>query len=401
MIDSARRRLRDRPALRDVTVAVVCFLLAGPLTSLASGQWHTASSGPIVLLALSCVPLVVLSRRPLPVVVATAALDITRIVLFPLSGPPPLATAFALYAFALRTDRRTAWYAGALAAAGFTIAGGVSAPGGERHPELLGRIAFTLLAVALGDATRSRRELIDAAVERADRAERTREEEAQRQVTEERVRIARELHDVVAHHITLVNAQAGVAHHLMRTNPEHAYQALERIRDTSRAALDELRATVGLLRVGNEPDQLAKVPAPTLAGLEALFDSFRHAGLPVELSVAGDWAELLPMTEVTAYRIIQEALTNTHKHARPATAQVVLDFRTDTLRVTITDDGRGVRGIQALPDSGALPRAGHGMIGMRERAKAAGGTLTAGAQPTGGFRVIAELPLHYGRNGRS
>ncbi|MFD4242835.1 sensor histidine kinase [Streptomyces sp. NPDC058525] len=400
MIDPARQWLRDRPGLRDLTVALACFVLAGPVTAVVSGEWHDALGQRLALLTLSCLPLTVMRLWPRAVLAATTAADACRVALVPLGGPT-LATAFALYAFALRTDRRTAWSTGVLVAAVITAAGLVFAPHEGSRPELLGRIAFNLLAVALGDATRSRRELISSAMRRADRAERTREEEARRQVTEERVRIARELHDVVAHHITLVNAQAGVAHHLMRTDPEHAYQALERIRDTSRTALDELRATVGLLRVGDEPDDLPRVPAPSLAGLDALLDSFRHTGLPVELSVAGDAAELLPMTEVTAYRIIQEALTNTHKHAGPATAQVALDFRADTLRVTITDDGRGVRGTGALPESGMLPAVGHGMIGMRERAKAAGGTLTACPQPAGGFRVLAELPLHYGRNGLS
>ncbi|MCJ0872612.1 sensor histidine kinase [Streptomyces sp. AP-93] len=400
MIDPARRWLRDRPALRDFAVALACFVLAGPVTALASGEWQDVLGQRLALLALSCAPLTVLRRWPLPVVAATTAADAIRIALVPLSGPT-LATAFALYVFALRTDRRTAWCTGALAASVITAASLVFAPSGGPHPELLGHIAFILLAVALGDATRSRRELIASATRRADRAERTREEEARRQVTEERVRIARELHDVVAHHITLVNAQAGVAHHLMRTNPEHAYQALERIRDTSRTALDELRATVGLLRVGDDPDELPRVPAPSLGDLETLLDSFRHTGLPVELSGAAISPDLAPMTEVTAYRIIQEALTNTHKHAGPATAQVVLDIRADTLRVTITDDGHGVRGPQAPPGTGTLPRAGHGMIGMRERAKAVGGTLTVGPHPAGGFRVVAELPLHYARKGLS
>ncbi|WP_371480610.1 sensor histidine kinase [Kitasatospora sp. NBC_00315] len=393
MADTIRRWLRARPLMTDLTVALACFVLAAPVS--AAAAYHQNDSIPryLVLLGVSCVPLVVRSRWPVPVASAVVVLTVLGYAVLPASGPPPAAAGFALYAVAIRTDRRTAWRTGLCAAVTLTAAALIVRPGVDELPANLGLIAWTFLSVAIGDAVRSRRELLASAMERAERAERTREEEAGRRVTEERMRIARELHDVVAHHITLVNAQAGVAHHLMRTDPEHAYQALERIRDTSRAALDELRATVGLLRSGGE-QAAPREPAPGLAGLDDLLEAFRHSGLPVVLDRSGEPVALPPITDLTAYRIIQEALTNTHKHAGPATAQVRLEFRADVLRVTVEDDGRG-----AGTGAGGGGGTGHGMIGMHERARAVGGTLAAGPRPGRGFRIDAELPLPTG-NGR-
>ncbi|MFI1520942.1 sensor histidine kinase [Kitasatospora cineracea] len=406
MTEMLRRWCGGRPQRVDVAVALSCFLVAAPVT--AATAYHRDASVPAYLLFLlgSCLPLLARSRWPVPVAAATVVVGLVELVLIPFTpGPRPetlgvsmFAVGVALYAVATRTDRRTAWRTGCCAAAALTLTALVVRPGLEELPQNLGLIAWPCLSVAIGDAVRSRRELLASAVERAERAERTREEEARRRVTEERMRIARELHDVVAHHITLVNAQAGVAHHLMRTDPEHAYQALERIRDTSRTALDELRATVGLLR--HSGDQAApREPAPGLAGLDDLLDAFRHSGLDVAVERAGEPDGLPPITDLTAYRIIQEALTNTHKHAGPATAKVRLDFAPGLLQVTVEDDGRGAQGAQ--DGGGAGDGTGHGMIGMHERARAAGGTLTAGPRPRHGFRVHAALPLPTGGGRKS
>ncbi|MFI0712905.1 sensor histidine kinase [Streptomyces inhibens] len=405
-----------RPPVGDLAVALGCFVLAAPLAVAFAYADHASIAWSLVALAISCVPLLARSRWPLTVVAVTVAMHVAQFALLPLARPTPAASAVALYTVAIRTDRRRAWRTGTLAAVALISASLVFRPGAERLPQSLvlaqklpsslALIAWTLMAVAIGDAIRSRREVLAAAMERAERAERTKEAEARRRVTAERLRIARELHDVVAHHITLVNAQAGVAHHLMRTDPEHAYQALERIRDTSRGALDQLRATVGLLRYGEDPVE-PREPAPGLDGLDGLLDSFRHSGLDVTLERTGQPGELSPITDLTAYRIIQEALTNTRKHAGPASARVRLEFRTDVLRIAVEDDGRGTAGssrgtgpataaIEGTQDAGT----GHGMIGMRERAKSAGGTLAAGPRPGGGFRIDAELPLRAGRKGR-
>ncbi|WEB45645.1 MULTISPECIES: sensor histidine kinase [Streptomyces] len=410
MIDRFRRWLRAAsPLARDLTVAVSCFTLAAPVAAAIAFHDHTTISWSVTALAVSCVPLIARSRWPLPVVAMTVTVHLAQFVLLPLPRPTPAATAVALYTAAIGSDRRRAWQVGACSAVALITASLIFRPGLENIPQVLALIAWTLTPVAVGDAVRSRREVLAAAMERAERAERTKEGEARRRVTAERLRIARELHDVVAHHITLVNAQAGVAHHLMRTDPDHAYQALERIRDTSRSALDELRATVGLLRYGEDP-VAPREPTPGLDGLQGLLDSFRHSGLDVTLEHTGHPGALSPITDLAAYRIIQEALTNTRKHAGPASARIRLDFRTDVLQITVEDDGCGI----AADDRGSGPTitgidmdgardtstgTGHGMIGMRERAKAAGGTLTTGPRPGGGFRVGAELPLRAGRKG--
>ncbi|MFD5393816.1 sensor histidine kinase [Streptomyces sp. NPDC127097] len=405
MIDRIGQALRALPWRVDLAVAVSCFLLAAPVAVGTAYYHRDPVTWPLTGLALACVPLVGLSRRPVQVVAATTAVNIAQVLVLSYAGASPFATAVALYSMTVHTDRRTAgrvraWAIGALVAASV-----ITRPVVANLWEHLGLIAGLGLAVASGDAIRSRRQLLTSALERAERAERTREEEARRRVTEERLRIARELHDVLAHHITLVNAQAGVAHHLMRADPEHAYQALERIRDTSRSALDELRATVGLLRYGDDP-AAPHEPAPGLADLDALLGSFRHSGLAVTLQRTGEPEELPPVTDMTAYRIIQEALTNTRKHVGPVSAQVQLHYRTDALRIAVEDDGPGSPKAgscskRATPATAEAPGTGtgHGMIGMHERARAAGGTLTAGPRPTGGFRIHAELPLRTRRKG--
>ncbi|MEU7636058.1 MULTISPECIES: sensor histidine kinase [unclassified Streptomyces] len=399
MIDRPKQWLRAWPWMAGPAVAVSCFTLSAPV-ALGTAYYRGISiAWCLGSLALACAPLVVRTRWPIPVVAVTLAVNVAQTFLFSFPGASLIPAGVAVHAAALRADRRSAWRVGACAAAVLVTATLISDPGLDSLWQHLALVAGMGLAAASGDATRSRRQLLASAVERAERAERTREEEAHRRVTEDRLRIARELHDVVAHHITLVNAQAGVAHHLMRTEPAHAYQALERIRDTSRTALDELRATVGLLRYGETPDA-PREPAPGLADLDGLLNSFRQSGLDVTLKRTGRAGELPSITDLTAYRIIQEALTNTRKHAGAVTARVHLDHRTDGLRITVEDDGRGTP--ETSSGEGARPGpagTGHGMIGMRERANAAGGTLTAGPTPTGGFRIHAELPLRADRKG--
>lgn len=398
MTDRPTGWLRASPWAADLAAALGCFALSVPV-AMASAYRHQSPIGWAVGgLALACAPLTARTRRPVPVVVAALAVTIAQILLLSFPGASPIPTAVAVHAMARRSDRRFAWRVAACASAVIVAASLIREPGLETLWQHLAVIAGMCLAVASGDAARSRQRLLAAAIERAERAERTREEEARRRVTEERLRIARELHDVVAHHITLVNAQAGVAHHLMRTDPDHAYQALERIRDTSRTALDELRATVGLLRHSDDPTT-PREPAPSLADLDNLLNSFRHSGLDITLGRSGrqTGSPLPPITDLAAYRIIQEALTNTRKHAGPVPVRVHLDRRPDSLRITVEDNGTGTPDTSSHDAPGPGPGTGHGMIGMRERAKAAGGTLTAGPRPTGGFRIHTELPLPAAR----
>jgi signal transduction histidine kinase len=252
--------------------------------------------------------------------------------------------------------------------------------------ENLAIFAWTGMAATAGDAIRSRRAFVQAVQERAERAERTREEEARRRVAEERLRIARDLHDVVAHHIALVNVQAGVAAHVMDKRPDQAKEALSHVREASRSALNELRATVGLLRQSGDPEAPTE-PAPGLDRLDELVGTFRSAGQRVEVARADQGTALPAAVGLAAYRIIQEALTNVRKHAgAEAKAEVSVVRVGPHLEITVLDDGTGEA--QRPADGG-----GHGLLGMRERVTALRGTLTTGPRYGGGFRVHAILPV--------
>lgn len=245
--------------------------------------------------------------------------------------------------------------------------------------------AALLMAGVLGQSVQNRRAYLAAVEERAQRAEATRDSEARRRVEEERVRIARELHDLVAHQVTLAHAQAMVATQLFDTRREEARTSLQDVVATTSHALDDLRATVGLLRQPEEPADPDE-PAPGLARLPGLLESFRRAGLEVDLHEEGARSPLPPGTDLTAYRILQEALTNVTKHAGTGTAWVGLTWRRDRVLITVANDGR-----RASPPAAGAP--GFGLIGMRERATAVGGRLSAGPRPEGGFVVSVELPF--------
>jgi signal transduction histidine kinase len=245
--------------------------------------------------------------------------------------------------------------------------------------------ASLLVAAVLGRSTKHRRAHLAFVEERARRAEESRESEARRRVAEERVRIARELHDLVAQQITLANAQASVAAHLFESRPDEARASLDGLVSTTRHALDELRATVGLLRQPDD-DSAPTEPAPGLSQLPVLLEAFYRAGLEVSVQQTGTTVALSPAVDLTAYRVIQEALTNVTKHAATGSAQVRLTWSREGLTITVADDGGGSREPPERPP-------GYGLLGLRERAAAVGGDLTAGACRDGGFLVTAHLPL--------
>lgn len=240
---------------------------------------------------------------------------------------------------------------------------------------------------ALGDRTRVRRDLVRQLTARAQQAERSRELAAELAVADERTRIARELHDVIAHTVSVVVVQAGAGRRVAREDPEGARAALASIEGIGREALADLRRMVGVLRDEAPVDGLT--PQPTLADVPELVDRLAAAGLPVEVRVDGDPRPLPSGVEVSAYRVVQEALTNVLKHAGEVRrVEVVLDHRPRSLVVTITDDGRGP-GVD--PPAGAVP--GSGLVGMRERVAMFAGHLDAGARPGGGYRVRATVPI--------
>ena len=219
--------------------------------------------------------------------------------------------------------------------------------------------------------------------ERAERLEREREANARAAVAEERTRIAREMHDVVAHSLSVMVVQAEAAEEMIGIDPERARKPLSAVQETGRTALTELRRMLGVLREIDEGPDLA--PQPGLAGLDALVAHVRDAGLPVTVRVEGEPRPLSPTGDLQAYRIVQEALTNTLKHAGPARAEVLVRYEPDEVVLEVTDDGRGY--------DPATDGRGHGLIGMRERVAVCGGEMRAGRRPQGGFEVVARLPL--------
>jgi signal transduction histidine kinase len=281
---------------------------------------------------------------------------------------PYVALALVLYTVAVRFPLRRSLVA--LGVALVTIVASAELGGAveERAAVTTSRLTIVGMALAIGVAVRQ--QAAHAAVQR------------EQAVTEERIRIARELHDVVAHGMSLIALQAGVARYVAATQPDEAARTLATIEQTSRAGLREMRQLLSTLRTDDQP---GTDPAPGLADLDALVTRTRDAGVPVAVESRGAARSLPPGVDLSAYRIVQEALTNVIKHAGPARVEVVLDYRPDALRIEVTDDGR--RAPAGRP-------AGHGILGMRERVAVFGGSLSAGPleAPRHGFRVSAVLP---------
>ena len=245
--------------------------------------------------------------------------------------------------------------------------------------------------LGLGVALRAQTERSIALAVAADRAQEEQAATAQAAVHEERARIARELHDVVAHNVGLIVLQAGGARSVLSTDPERARTALRQVEETGRQTLTEMRHLVGILR---EDEDEVRQPLPRLERLPALIDEARAGGLTVDLDVAGSPVELPAGLELAAYRLIQEALTNVRKHAPTSHAQVLLSYEPDRLRIAVSDDGgsTGPSGAAAATARDASD-SGHGLIGMRERVQVYGGRMQTRSMPGGGFRVEAVLPL--------
>ncbi|MDI3345848.1 histidine kinase [Streptomyces sp. AJ-1] len=394
-----RRKARAHPRLLDAVLAagVLLCMLASSLTDPHHPDGPTWQAAPpdatgFTLMALGAAALVLRRRAPRTVLAATSAASLAVLVSSDPRTPVVMSAAVALYTVAARTDRPTTWRIGLLTSAGLTAGAMLCGNLPWYAQENFGIFAWLGLAAAAGDAVRSRRAYITAIHERADRAERTREEEARRRVAEERLRIARDLHDVVAHHIALVNVQAGVAAHVMDRRPDQAKEALAHVREASRSALDELRATVGLLRQSGDPEAPTE-PAPGLARLDDLAERFRNAGLPVEIACPDRGDPLPAAVDLAAYRVVQEALTNVHKHAGPgARAEVSIVPVDGQVEITVLDGGPAATPVPGAAPAEPPPGGGHGLLGMRERVTALGGTCTAGPRFGGGFRVHAILP---------
>ncbi len=390
------RLARHHQRAADLAAAVLVF--AATLLASAGGQ---SSGGPrpglagVLTAAAACGALAVRRRWPLPALLVSAVGAETYMALYrSQTGMLVLvAPLIALYTVADRADRRRGLTIGGLAVAAIGVAHGLMKPS-WMGPANLALVALGALAVAAGDSSRNRRAYLAEVEQRAARAEHEKDADARRRVTEERLRIARDLHDSVGHHLALISVQSAVADRMLGTAPGQAHEALSHVQAASRSALEELGDTIGLLREAGEPAAPTQ-PTPGLDGLTELVASFRASGLNIEQVIGGTVRRLAPAANLTAYRIIQESLTNVCKHAGDPGARLRLAYERAALHITVDDNGsRGLqRACGAAAGGATAGRGGHGIIGMRERVTALGGVFQAGPRPGGGFRVSATLPL--------
>jgi signal transduction histidine kinase len=335
---------------------------------------HTPNEA-LLLVAAASLALAWSRRWPLAVLaVSTAAVSAYSLLGF-VNGAALLSPALALYAAAVALSPRRAVAAAAVTLITLMASTAAANPLGATGGGFLVIPALVAAALFGGIAVSNRRAYVAS-------IEALAEDEARRRVTDERLRIARELHDVVAHTMSTINVQASAASAVLAARPDEAARALQAIRAASKDGLRELRAILNVLRQADEADPTA--PVPSLDALDVLIASAGRAGLPITLRVTGEPAPLPPEVDLAAYRIVQESLTNTIRHAGPASATVSLAYADAELLVEVADTGR-----QPIGNGGA----GHGIIGMRERATAIGGSLRAGPGDTGGYVVAARLPL--------
>ncbi|MFF2087644.1 sensor histidine kinase [Nocardia sp. NPDC058176] len=372
----------DRRTQGDCALTAVVLAVELALAHMFAGERPLDLLGTVLLVG-SALPLLARSRAPMLVLAAHLvivfpyhALEYQHEAAFP-------AAMIALYTVALHGNRRRTGIVIALVVALGVIGMVVSPEVGENLPvQAFGTTGWIVLSCVAGEAVRLHRAYLAAMLDRAERAERSRDEEAERRVERERLRIARDLHDLLAHTITVIQVQAGVAGHLLAEGQADAgvlAAALDTIADACADARAELGATVGVLRA---PGGDSRAPLPTLDQLPALADTVRAAGIEVSTVSTGQVRPLAPTVELVAYRIIGEALTNVVKHAGARSVRVELDHRAGALVVVVADDGHGSVG----------GTTGFGIIGMAERAAAIGGSLRTDSTSTG-FVVTAVLPL--------
>jgi signal transduction histidine kinase len=374
---------RQRLVLGAVAILVCELITVGGTIAAGHSQHHKIGLDVfgILLLAIPPLTLPLRLRYPVQVLAFVFACTLTyQLIGYP-GGPIFLALGTAYFTAARKGLRRWAVASLVLGYVGFVwIPPLINTPGDEKVQlgGVLGVLAWTLVLFAVGEIVRTRARFVE-------QFEHSREEEARRQISDERLRIARELHDVLAHNVSLINVQAGVALHLIDERPEQAREALTNIKAASADTLREMRSVLGVLRGVDE--EAPRSPVPSLARLDALISSAAGAGLDVTKEVDGAPGHLPAGVDLAAYRIVQEALTNVARHAGDsAHALVRLDYSRDALTVQVDDDGRG-------SSNGDSPGTGAGLRGMHERVSALGGSLEARPRPGGGFRVRAVLPL--------
>jgi signal transduction histidine kinase len=383
---------RDLSQLIDAAV----LLFVGAIVVVGAGLRAAPSNRPLaVTLAVVAAGMLVFRRRaPAVTLAVSGGIVLALFAVDHAAGTiAVVAPAAALYSLALVRGRGHI-VVGAVAAAAAVILADVFLAGGHGHGhgltlQTLGHAALVAIPVLAAEAFRNHRSYVRLLLDRLELAERTREEEARRRAEQERLRIARELHDVVAHTLTTINVQAGVARHLLKRQPDHAEGALGMIESASHDALQELRAILGVLREPGEEGAPLE-PAPGLAAVEALIEGARSSGGEIDFQVEGTPPERVPdAVQLAAFRIIQESLTNTRRHAPGAPASVAIAYGSDRLQLTVENTTVNRR-------NGSRREAGTGIRGMRERATALGGTLEA-ESGGGRFRIAAELPYRMTR----
>ena len=379
-------RLRDLPPNRlDALIALVLGLFAACEVALSATGADDAVPA-LVGLGGMCLGIAFRRRAPLFAVLVIFVFGI------PMSGLVDLAEDFTTpffillvmgYSLGSLPELRTALVGLGLMCAG--VAGVSTAMGDASFGDYVFPMGFMTAAWGGGRTIRHRAHLTAELHEAAERAEEEREARAARAAADERRRIAREMHDVVAHSVSVMVVQAGGARRILERDPERAAEAARLIESTGRGALLEMRRLLGVLATAEEP--VAMAPQPTLDEIGPLVTRAREAGLPVELHVEGERRALPAGAEAAVFRVVQEALTNALKHARSAPTEVLLRWSPDALEVVVADRGGSAT---AAP---SLPSGGHGIVGMRERVRIYGGSLSALPRPDGGFVVRARLPL--------
>ena len=377
--------LRRHPRLVDGGLAAVLAFL-GIASSAAMGRLIAV---PLVI-ALA-VPVVFRRAYPVAAFAAAIAVGALQVLINSKPNPTDLAIVILLYTLAAYTTRRISITGLAICLVGSAAAVVRWMPDRLSMWDslLVGSIMFagpSLIAWVFGDSMRYRRAYYTNLEDRAARLEAERDAQAQVAAAAERARIARELHDVVAHNVSVMVVQADGASYALGSDPDRARQALAAIAATGRQALAEMRRMLGVLRRDEDGTEPGRAPLPGIGQLGELLDQTRAAGLAVAFTVEGVPQPMTDGAALAAYRIVQESLTNTRKHGGPrATAEVTLRYLEDALLLRITDDGRGA--------AAASDGAGHGLTGMRERVAVYGGWVQAGPRPSGGYHVAALLPL--------
>lgn len=386
---SITRLISANPLLSDGALAVaLCALAEWQAVTGQAASGHPAALGSLLLVAIQTLPIAFRRRAPAAVLLIVAAALLGHILLgFQNSFFGTFAGVTAMYSVAAHSRRQAALLFLGLLPLALTVS--LVADWRNQGRIVLGDIPYNLLlflsAWILGDSVRTRRAYVSQLEERQRLLARERDEEAQRAVSEERSRIARELHDIVAHSVSLMVLQANAGARVLTARPEQAAEHFSTIQDAGRQALTELRRLLGVLR-SDDGIEATLVPQPGIGDVAALVDQVRRSGLSVELHVAGAEVPLPQAVQLSAYRVVQEALTNALKHAGAARADVTLRYARATLEVDVRDDGHG-------PQNNERDGVGHGLVGLRERVGLFGGSLDTGPAPDGGFQVRATFPL--------